>query len=51
MRADLGFVGWRWERQVTTALAKGGAKEKRGNAEARLCGEENSEGDREGSGV
>jgi hypothetical protein len=45
----LGFLGGDGKKQVTAALAKGGAKEKKGNAEARLCGENNSEGDGEGS--
>jgi hypothetical protein len=46
----LGFLGGDGKKQVTAALAKGGAKEKKGNAKARLCGENNSEGDGEGSG-
>ena len=45
----LGFLGGDGKKQVTAALAKGGAKEKKGNAKARLCGENNSEGDGEGS--
>jgi len=36
----LGLSGGDGKRQVTTALAKGGAKEKRRNAEACLCEEE-----------
>jgi hypothetical protein len=36
----LGLSGGDGKRQVTATLAKGGAKGKRGNAEARLCGEE-----------
>jgi hypothetical protein len=36
----LGLSGGDWKRQVMAALAKRGAKEKRGNAKARLYGEE-----------
>ncbi|KAJ7009088.1 hypothetical protein NC653_007661 [Populus alba x Populus x berolinensis] len=47
VRLESGMYG---KRQATAALAKGRVKEKRGNAEARLYGEENGEGDGEGSG-